>query len=408
MTPSLGVWMLVWAATATVKPGGATLRNSCSPDAAVVTRLAAGSAVELKFSLSGDLGQCFKVASGVFSGYLLASELDGTSEYDRARAAAPSLSSPQLIRSEIVRWRQEASASDANPTLSGVLQLLESNQPRQALELLETRILPRDRSHTFLGLAGVAAFQGDDPKRAVAYLTEALANQKNPQLEELLARAKRELEQDRSRDRAASRYFVMRYDGTAVTPQLANEMSEALDDEYQRISGLLGCRSAEKITAIVQSSDAYYSTTGAAIWSGGQFDGRIHVPLLYENNRVGPRMRRAFAHEIVHACIAQYGAFPAWFHEGLAQKLSGQSLTHDQRAAVADALREKRLPSVDKLDRGWAGLTGADAALAYTSALAAVELLIEKYGMEQVRGLLRRPDAVSSVGAELSLKLVAR
>ena len=408
MAPGLGVWMMLWAATATVKPGGATLRNSCSPDAEPVAKLAAGSPVELKFSLNGDLGQCFKVAVGERSGYLLASELDGTSEYDRARADAPSLSSPQLIRAEMVRWRQEAAAGEASPSLSGVLQLLESNQPRQALELLETRVLPRERSYTFLALAGVAAFQGDDARRAVEYLTEALAMQPNPQLEELLARARRELKQDRSRDRAASRYFVLRYDGTSISAPLAAEMSEALDEEYQRISGLLGCRGAEKITAIVQGADAYYATTGAAVWSGGQFDGRIHVPLLYENNRVGPRMRRAFAHEIVHACIAQWGSFPSWFHEGLAQKLSGESLTHEQRAAVAEALREKRLPPIEKLDRTWSGLTGQAASLAYTCALAAVELLIEQYGIEQVRGLLRRPETVSTLAVELSRKLVAR
>lgn len=394
-----GVMLLVSAAT--VKPGGAPLRVSCEASAAVVAHLEGGRSVELRFSLSGDLGQCYKVQAGPVAGYLRAGDLDDTASYEAARAAAPSLSSTQLIRSEIVRLRETAREIPSSAGIGGVLQLLESSQPKQALELLETRVLPAQRTHTTLALAGVAAFQSDDPRRAVDYLTEALRDRKNPQLEELLTRAQRELAGDRSSDRTPSRYFTLRYDGAHVSSQVASELAQALDEEFEKVSGQLGCRAGEKITAIVQSAGSYRAATGAAEWTGGQFDGRIRIPLLYENGRAGPRLRQAFAHEIVHACVAQFGPFPAWFHEGLAQKLSGESLP---RALW----RSESYPPLDKLQGSWGSLTADGARLAYQASLAAVELLLDQYGFEQVRSLLRRPEALAAITPELSRRLTAR
>jgi len=37
--------------------------------------------------------------------------------------------------------------------------------------------------------------------------------------------------------------------------------------------------------------------------------------------------RQVFAHELVHACLANIGSWPAWLHEGLAQKLSGEPVS---------------------------------------------------------------------------------
>jgi len=138
-----------------------------------------------------------------------------------------------------------------------------------------------------------------------------------------------------------------------------------------------------------------------AEWAGGQFDGRIRIPLMYERGRVGNRMRQAFAHEIVHACIAQFGQFPQWFHEGLAQKLSGLSLPRE-------AWHSADYPPLDKLQRGWGALSPDQARLSYQASLAAIEILIDQYGFEQVRALLRRPEATQALAGELSRRLGAR
>src|SRR6185369_16932074 len=102
----------------------------------------------------------------------------------------------------------------------------------------------------------------------------------------------------------------------------AREMLATLDQEFFRISGQLGCKAEEKIVAIAQSRSAYRKTTDAAEWNGGQFDGRIRVP-VYDGQAMDASMRRALAHETTHACLSMLGKWPSWFHEGLAQRLSG-------------------------------------------------------------------------------------
>jgi hypothetical protein len=389
---------------AVVRPGGAPLRESCGAEARPVAQLAAGAAVSIRFSLSGEAGQCFKVEAGGQSGYLLARDLQGTDSYEQARAAAPSLSTPQLVRAEMSRVRGEV----PNLTLGGVLDKIETGQPKTALAVLEEKVLPAQRDHTTLALAGLAALQADQPERAVAYLEQALAVGPNPQLEELLKRARREVGADRSRQRTTTQYFELRYEGEAVSSGVAREYGEALDQEYERVAAILGCRRGERITAIVQSASAYRGSTGAAEWSGGEFDGRIRIPLLYERSRVGPQLRETFAHEIVHACLAQMGQFPAWFHEGLAQRLSGERMNSAQRSAVREALRAGRLPGLHKLGDGWSGLSAESAREAYTMALAAVEELEAWRGLDGIRSLARDPWSVRRLAEELNGRLAGR
>ena len=48
--------------------------------------------------------------------------------------------------------------------------------------------------------------------------------------------------------------------------------------------------------AIVQSRDAYRKSTDAAEWSGGQFDGKIRVP-VFDPQVLDQGMLRSLAHE---------------------------------------------------------------------------------------------------------------
>ncbi len=96
--------------------------------------------------------------------------------------------------------------------------------------------------------------------------------------------------------------LALHYPSAQVSQTVAREMLDALDEEYARIRHELGCVIGAKITVVVIPL-ATWDALGNPAWSGGFFDGRIQVPLVYERSRVGPKMRRVFAHEIVHACI---------------------------------------------------------------------------------------------------------
>ncbi len=72
-------------------------------------------------------------------------------------------------------------------------------------------------------------------------------------------------------------HIALRYEGEALPVDTARAILAMLDDDYSRISAQLGCNSTERIVAIVQNRDSYLRSTGAAEWSGGQYDGRIHI-----------------------------------------------------------------------------------------------------------------------------------
>ena len=193
----------------------------------------------------------------------------------------------------------------------------------------------------------------------------------------------------------------MHYPSAQVSQTVAREMLDALDEEYARVRHELGCVIGAKITAIVIPL-ANWEAMGNVAWSGGLFNGRIQVPLVYERGRVGPKMRRVFAHEIVHACIARFGPFPSWLHEGLAQRLSGEVLSHDARRELQQALVAKRLPPLEQMAGGWGGLSGGQAGLAYAYALWAAEVWVESEGAEAVRQLLRNPGRLAELTGRLN------
>ena len=118
-------------------------------------------------------------------------------------------------------------------------------------------------------------------------------------------------------------------------------MTAVLDQEFIRISQELGCSAEERVIAIVQSRDAYRKSTDSAEWSGGQFDGKIRVP-VFDPKVLDRSMLRSLAHETAHACLTMLGHWPAWLQEGIAQKLSGDSLSRgpDEEDRRAESARE--------------------------------------------------------------------
>jgi uncharacterized membrane protein len=190
----------------------------------------------------------------------------------------------------------------------------------------------------------------------------------------------------------------------SVSSTMAREMLDALDEEYARIRHELQCVIGSKITTIVMPL-AQWEAAGHSPWAGALFDGRIQVPLVYENSRVGPRMRRVFAHEVVHACISRFGPFPTWLHEGLAQYLSGDRLNQDQKRALRQALSANRLPPLEQIAGPWGGLQAAQATTAYAYALWALEAAIDSEGLETFRQILRYPDRLPALTTKINALL---
>jgi hypothetical protein len=211
---------------------------------------------------------------------------------------------------------------------------------------------------------------------------------------------------DKSGEKSYGMRFLLRYDNAVASPELARSMVDVLEQEFSRISFQLGCPADERIVTIVQSREAYRQTTGAAEWSGGVYDGKIRIPLA-RTATIDLETRQTFAHEIVHACMANIGRWPTWLHEGVAQKLSGDTLRPVQREMLKTLGRAGQLPKLEDLGNGWSGLNTKQAAIAYTLALAATELFVQQHGDMALRNLMNNPQSLNQITPELDKALAA-
>jgi hypothetical protein len=253
-------------------------------------------------------------------------------------------------------------------------------------------------------MAGVAAWRSDDTRQALDYWREALELAPNPSLEKLYKQVEKERANDQSGERLYGTRVVLRYDGATVPKDTARSMVGVVDSTFARVSSQLGCNAEEKIVTIIQSRDAYKKATDAAEWSGGQYDGRIRVPVM-TGQQMTAGAEQVLAHETTHACLAMLGEWPSWLHEGMAQKLSGEVLAPATRAKITSLARDGKLPKLEQLRQGWSQLDTEHATLAYALALAAVDALYENFGNDGVRNLMRNPERLPAVSAELDKRL---
>lgn len=415
------VTVLLFAAATlqTVRVDSTPLRSGCSETDQTLATLKAGDQVRLKFSLALGGAPCFLVGAIVdgktLDGYLPASVLSGADEFERARREAPAVGvrnagpapvapapPKQAIPSQLKFTVPDVPSMDVDRAT----QLLDRNQPDQALEILQQGLKKYPNQPGLLALAGMAAYRGDNLRAALEYWRRSLDLEANPVIEQLYLDAKRESALDKSAEKKYGTRFTLRYDTGVADSEAATLMVSMLEEEFSRISSQLGCRADERIVTIVQTREDYMRTTNAAEWSGAAYDGKIRVPFV-DRNQLGPEMRETLAHELVHACLANLGRWPTWLHEGLAQKLSGHGLSPRERQVIRAAGRSGKLPRLDGLGRNWSGKSGPDAQLAYNTALAAIELFDEHHSGLGIRNLLNNPDQLKRVTEDLDRRLQA-
>jgi hypothetical protein len=99
------------------------------------------------------------------------------------------------------------------------------------------------------------------------------------------------------------------------------------------------------------------------------------------------------------------GSWPSWVQEGLAQKLSGDAVSSTLKRKLAAWTSAGKLPRLVNLSQDWSRLDTEHATAAYALALAAVDLLYQEYGATGVRNLLKDPERLPAVTAELDQRL---
>jgi hypothetical protein len=377
----------------------AALRPSCDASDTAVATVPAGTPVEIRFAVA-DGSNCYKIAANVDGkdviGYVNGSALSDTNSFDRQRQAGASLDTPGQDRRTPAETAAALGSIHTDSQQAAIVELLNSHEPGTALERTEGLLKTRPRDPNLLALASIAAYQNDDIRRALEYCKDALSLGDDNGLTGFCRKVERESKADRSGQKLYGLRVALRYEGEALPADVARAMIAVLDEEYIRVSDQLGCPAKERVAAIVQSREAYLKGTNAAEWSGGLYDGRIHVSLS-EGQQLGPATRRAFAHEIVHACLANIGSFPAWLHEGLAQRLSGDSLSQAARQQLRSVIGSGAVPKLENISQNWSQMSPEHARLAYNLALFAADVLFENYANYGIRNLLHNPQMLQQI-----------
>jgi hypothetical protein len=398
-----------------VKDDGTALRTGCSADSDVVAKVPAGAAVKIKFSMAGEATPCYKVSVAVgdksVDGYLSAAAIEGLESFDKERKNANWAATPSPA-SGAASPREEATIPpmtiEGTKVVADAVNLIKESRSADALKLLE----PELRSHPhptkdeagIYVVAGLAAWKAGDDRTALEYWRKAMDVDHDPRLAALYAKVDGDVKNNVTKPVLIGIRVKLMYDDGAVPADTARGMMSIIDDTYARVSQELGCVSEDRIVAIVTSREAYMNATGAPEWSGGLFDGRIHIPAS-AGKQMNEQDRKALTHETVHACLAMMGQWPTWLHEGLAQTLSGDKLSASSRAEFKQAAKNEKLPKLERLSHGFTSLNSQQAQLAYLISLDAAEVMYENFHNDGIRNILRNPARLPAVMEELDKRM---
>lgn len=400
----MAIWLPLFLAAITVKQDETPLRTGgCDLDAPVAATLSASTKVEVMYSLSFEAEPCYKVLVQVDgrkrTGYLPAKALLNRDEFDKQTQAGGLIGSA----SDSVRKALSGGTALPDSPAQKASKLLEANQPGAALAILEPLLKQSPSDPDIYVLAGFAAWRNDQPKEALEHWRTSLFMRADPKLEALCAKVEREVNSDKSTERLLGLRVMLRYERELMPMADARKLTDILDVEVSRVTEYVGCPTGERLVAIVQSREAYFQTTQAAEWSGGQYNGRIRIP--YDPALTRAATQRLFAHEVVHACLANLGTWPAWLHEGMAQKLSGDKLPPEMKEKIKQMAGIGALPKLENFQQEWSGMSTQNSTLAYGVALAAADLFFENYQNTGLLNVLRNPNLLAQITADLNNRL---
>jgi hypothetical protein len=207
-------------------------------------------------------------------------------------------------------------------------------------------------------------------------------------LAEKIARGRREMAAEEGMERESSRYFTILYE-REVPRDLVRGFFGLLDQAFDVLHDRLGEYPRNGITVILYARSAFRAVTRAPEWSGGQYDGKIRMPvggLTTVEEAVG--LFDLLVHEMTHAFLHQMApvGLPLWFNEGLATSFQDGWDVASTRTYLAGHPpgSPASLAGVERALRGH----GGDVRAAYGAARLAIAELEEMRGFGAVRRII--------------------
>ena len=262
---------------------------------------------------------------------------------------------------------------------------------KEALASLE-RVLALDptlaQAHALLG-----NLEYDDQQLTKAKAAWEKAIELDPQLTDVQERLKQvseELPIESKFERLSQAYFDLRYEEQLERP-LGFDIRDALLEARGAVGSDFTYWPKYKIVVLIYSAQSFRTLRAETPeWVGGQYDGKIRVPL--PNGQLdAAAVKQIIFHEYTHALVRDLtlGKCPVWLNEGLAE-YEGAKVGSRRFDQLSDAMRKGRLVAWRELEQQFSTALPVDTvALGYQESHSVIRFLVDRYGFWRIRRVLK-------------------
>jgi len=256
-----------------------------------------------------------------------------------------------------------------------------------ALSLLEHARLIEPDSPDVAKLSGWAYYGLNRIPDAVAEWRRALQLKPDAEVQRALEKAERDADEEVGYREGETTHFRLKYNGEAA-PELAREVLNTLESQFNEISSTLHYVPVEPIGVILYTNQTFTDITRAPSWSGALNDGRIRVPVEGLSSMTS-ELARVLKHELTHSFVGQKtgGRCPVWLQEGIAQFMEGKR-SRSMAGSLLSAYESHMEISLASYESSWMNLPRETAYNAYAWSLAVVEAIVTVNGMEDLERIL--------------------
>jgi Peptidase MA superfamily/Tetratricopeptide repeat len=279
--------------------------------------------------------------------------------------------------------------------------LVRTGNAEQALSYAERAVRSDPDSPDALVALGYSQYYTNRTQEAIRSWKKSLQLRPDSSVENLVAKAEREMKAEADFSQRESVHFTVRFEGKQSSDMLRRELINVLEADYDDLVRALGATPRSSILVELYTEQAYFDVTRAPAWSGAVNDGKLRIPISGISS-VTPELARTLKHELTHSFIAQIavGRCPYWLNEGIAQLMEPKSLDAEGQA-LAQVFRVQREIPLNALEGSFMRLSSAGASLAYAESLAATQYISDTYGISDLQRILERIGQGSSAEAAL-------
>ena len=211
-----------------------------------------------------------------------------------------------------------------------------------------------------------------------------------PELSKRLSQVTEELPVESKFERVSQAYFDIRYQEDLERP-VGFDMRDALLQARREVGSDFAYWPKHKTIVLMYSAEEFRKLRQETPeWAGGQFDGKIRVPMPAAKLDQAT-VRQILFHEYTHALIQDLaqGRCPTWLNEGMAE-YQGRT----QKPGTLDRLKQAHaegqlIPWPELNDRFSPTMSAEQATLAYQESYSVVAYVASRYGFWRFRRLLK-------------------